>query len=255
MASSASPVDELLLKMLSWSHSRKVEGMISELTHQIASFLQLGGPVVTVIAGLSVIALALILVKAFEFLVLGVGSSRRAKTGVKLWLSHRPGDALAAIGMPKSAADKAVLTACKLLESRNSKSEIEERVGVQAAGDLHHFAKGVRALEAIAQVAPLIGLFGTVLGMIEAFQALQSAGSNVDPSALAGGIWVALMTTAAGLAVAMPVSLVVTWLEGRLEAERVAIETLTSALLLPSIDRGIEQSEGLPAGAALSYAR
>ncbi len=229
--------------------------MISDLTGQITSFLQLGGPVVTVIAGLSVVALALILVKAFEFLVCGIGRSHRAKNGVHLWLSNRPGEALSRISSPRSAVDKAVLTTCKLLENRAQKAEIEERVGVQAAGDLHHFSKGIRALEAIAQVAPLIGLFGTVLGMIEAFQALQSAGSNVDPSALAGGIWVALMTTAAGLAVAMPVSLVVTWLEGRLEAERVAIETLTSALLLPSLDHGVEQSDGLPAGAALSYAR
>lgn len=67
--------------------------------------------------------------------------------------------------------------------------------------------------------------------MIEAFQALQGAGNAVDPSLLAGGIWVALLTTAVGLAVAMPVSLVLTWFETRLENERVAIETMTTSLL------------------------
>ena len=68
--------------------------------------------------------------------------------------------------------------------------------------------------------------------MIEAFQKLQGAGNAVDPSLLAGGIWVALLTTAAGLALAMPVSLVVTFFEGLIENERVAIETLSSAVIL-----------------------
>ena len=57
---------------------------------------------------------------------------------------------------------------------------------------------GFRLLDTIGQTAPLLGLFGTVLGMIDAFQALQEAGQAVDPSLLAGGIWVALLTTAAG---------------------------------------------------------
>ncbi|MCV0429596.1 MAG: MotA/TolQ/ExbB proton channel family protein [Roseibium sp.] len=209
--------------------------MVSQITSQIASFLQLGGPVVMVIAGLSVIALALILVKVFEFLFCRVGSPKRARAVVQLWRLGRPLDARRHMSGPKSAAEKSVATTLQLVESRVAKPVIEERISVQVAGDLHQFSKGVRALEAIAQIAPLIGLFGTVLGMIEAFQALQSAGSNVDPSALAGGIWIALMTTAAGLAVAMPVSLVVTWLEGRLENERVAIETLTSALLMQNV--------------------
>ena len=72
----------------------------------------------------------------------------------------------------------------------------------------------------MAQIAPLLGLFGTVLGMIDAFRALQSAGTAVDPTVLAGGIWVALLTTAAGLAVAMPTSLLLTWLESRTARER-----------------------------------
>ncbi|WP_420414973.1 MotA/TolQ/ExbB proton channel family protein [Roseibium sp.] len=228
--------------------------MITKILEQVVSILQLGGPVVTVIAGLSVIALALILVKVFEFLFCGIGNTRREKEGVQAWLSNQQRHAITHIQRSKSAAGKAVLTTCQLLEKRAQKPEIEERVSVQAASDLHHFSKGIRALEAIAQVAPLIGLFGTVLGMIEAFQALQSAGSNVDPSVLAGGIWVALMTTAAGLAVAMPVSLIVTWLEGRLEAERIAIQTLTSRLLLPESGILDYQPDGPVTEPAFAYA-
>jgi biopolymer transport protein ExbB len=83
-----------------------------------------------------------------------------------------------------------------------------------------------------------LGLFGTVLGMIAAFQSLQSAGTQVDPSVLAGGIWVALLTTAAGLAVAMPTALVLSWLESRMEAERVIADKAILTILAPSSNAG-----------------
>jgi biopolymer transport protein ExbB len=83
----------------------------------------------------------------------------------------------------------------------------------------------------VAQVAPLLGLFGTVLGMIEAFQGLQQAGAAVDPSALAGGIWVALLTTAVGLVVAMPASLLLTWFDGRIAGESLMAQRLIDTAL------------------------
>lgn len=81
-----------------------------------------------------------------------------------------------------------------------------ERLEAEAEIRFARLERGLRYLDNVAQLAPLLGLFGTVLGMIEAFQALQDAGSQVDPSVLAGGIWVALLTTAVGLVVAMPTS-------------------------------------------------
>ena len=92
---------------------------------------------------------------------------------------------------------------------------------------------GFRLLDSVAQLAPLLGLFGTVLGMIEAFQSLQSAGSTVDPSLLAGGIWVALMTTAVGLAVAMPTSMILAWFESRTARERVFADKALRTVLAP----------------------
>ncbi len=81
-------------------------------------------------------------------------------------------------------------------------SEIYQREG---AACLERYGIGLRTLELISHLAPLLGLFGTVLGMIDAFQALEAATGPVDPSALSGGIWAALTTTAVGLAVAIPV--------------------------------------------------
>jgi biopolymer transport protein ExbB len=64
--------------------------------------------------------------------------------------------------------------------------------------------KRLSVLASIAHLAPLLGLFGTVLGMIEVFRRLESIGGRADVSLLSGGIWVALLTTAFGLLVAIP---------------------------------------------------
>ena len=90
--------------------------------------------------------------------------------------------------------------------------------GAVAALDGH-----LRILEVVASLAPLLGLFGTVLGMIDAFQALEAAGRQVNPALLSGGIWKALLTTAAGLAAAIPVSMANSWFERRVEVESAAM--------------------------------
>ena len=97
--------------------------------------------------------------------------------------------------------------------------------GTALAGDLlSAMSRRMRLLETIVQAAPMLGLLGTVLGMIEAFGKLAANGGVGDPGQLAGGIWIALSTTAAGLAVAIPFYFVVNWLEERIERERVAME-------------------------------
>jgi len=80
-------------------------------------------------------------------------------------------------------------------------SEIQD--AVQAAGKHETFAleKRTNLLASVAGIAPMLGFFGTVLGMIRAFQEIQNLQGNVNPSVLAGGIWEALVTTAAGLLV------------------------------------------------------
>ena len=92
---------------------------------------------------------------------------------------------------------------------------------------------GLRPLELIATIAPLLGLLGTVLGMISAFQALQDAGARADPSMLAGGIWEALLTTAAGMAVAIPASIALTWFESITDRLRLEMEDAATRILQP----------------------
>jgi len=196
------------------------------------NLIALGGPVVAILIGLSIVALALILVKLYQFATLQMGTHWAAGEAVAMWSSDRRRDALARLAGNRSPVAAVLIVIMRLAADRSvPKQVIEDEAGRVAQERLYGMRRGFRALEAIAQVAPLLGLFGTVLGMIEAFRALQSAGNAVDPSLLAGGIWVALLTTAVGLAVAMPVSLVLTWLESRVENERIAIETMATRLL------------------------
>jgi len=96
----------------------------------------------------------------------------------------------------------------------NSKSEVLEdvlhRTGSQ---EIKKLEERLPILSAIGHLTPLMGLLGTVLGMIVCFQDMQTLGSQADPAALAGGIWISLLTTAFGLIVAIPVMAVYHFLE------------------------------------------
>lgn len=85
-------------------------------------------------------------------------------------------------------------------QSREIMKESIEESGRQVVLDLERF---LNALGTIAAISPLLGLLGTVIGMIDVFAVITVQGAN-DTSQLAGGIWQALITTAAGLSVAIP---------------------------------------------------
>lgn len=76
-----------------------------------------------------------------------------------------------------------------------------EAMNAQAAEELTNLESGMGVISSIAAIGPMLGFFGTVLGMMKAFMQIELLGGGVNPSRLAGGIWEALVTTAAGLAV------------------------------------------------------
>ncbi len=131
-----------------------------------------------------------------------------------------------------------------------------ERAAIRSAMEdvgrrqIHHLERYVGAIGALASVTPLMGLLGTVLGMIRVFQDLvQEAGAQgvVDPTQLAGGIWEALVTTAAGLAVAIPLYLGYRYLLGRLDATSVDLEEAAAQmldLLAPPPQEGLSGTDG-----------
>ena len=86
-------------------------------------------------------------------------------------------------------------------------------------------------MEVVASISPLLGLFGTVLGMIKAFLNLEKAGSQIDPALLAGGIWEALLTTAFGLVVAVILQLLQNAVMYIIDNQIVTMQKSTTMLL------------------------
>ena len=107
-----------------------------------------------------------------------------------------------------------------------------ERAALEAAGpELDELSGDLTVLAFLVQAAPLLGLLGTVFGMVDLFGSLEQGGARVDAALLASGIWKALLTTAAGLIVAIPSLGAHMWFERRLERLRVAIEAGLAGIL------------------------
>ncbi len=101
---------------------------------------------------------------------------------------------------------------------RNKPSEEREKLISRAGSKIvRQMEKYLRALAVIVNTATLLGLLGTVTGMIKAFMKIQELGGRVDASVLAGGIWEALITTAAGLFVAIPTMIFYHYFESKVD--------------------------------------
>ena len=90
------------------------------------------------------------------------------------------------------------------LEVKDQSQETLEAIIVHATEEeVRGLSRYLQALATIGNIAPLLGLLGTVVGMIKAFMVIQEMGGKVNAAVLAGGIWEAMLTTALGLAVAL----------------------------------------------------
>lgn len=175
-----------------------------------------GGMVLYILAGMSVLVLTLILYKILQFSVLKVQASRESRA-LALWQEGERDQARGLV-MNNSAPVSRLMAGAMTARSKGiQRSAIEEILEIEAVREIAGLRQFLRAIELVAITAPLLGLLGTVLGMIEAFRALEEAGSRVDPSILSGGIWVALLTTAAGLVVAIPAATFHSLFEGAVE--------------------------------------
>ena len=115
-------------------------------------------------------------------------------------------------------------------ESRATGNDIEKAVQTTGVIELGFLERGLVVLATIANVAPLLGFLGTVAGMISAFGSIAEAG-QVDAALVAGGIKVALITTATGLIIAIPVNIGYNFFVTRIDKLIVDMEEGTGAVL------------------------
>jgi biopolymer transport protein ExbB len=192
--------------------------------------IALGGAVMWPLAVLSVIGLAVVFWKAARFALGGVwGGARGASGAVTLWQTGARTVALAQAAALGGA--RARFAAATMAEAARAGPAAEAEAGRIARAILAEARAGLRFLDFVATAAPLLGLLGTVLGMIDAFRALEAAGARTDPAILAGGMWEALLTTAAGMAVALPAAAALSLFEGAIERLRHDMEDLATRIL------------------------
>jgi len=177
------------------------------------ALLEAGGPVVMLLLGLSVMALTLVLVKLYQFRRARLWQRGPAREALALWHQGEADKALEVAGASANPTAQALARAVRGRRRELPDAAVREEVLRYGSDALFQLRRGFRPLEVIGSLAPLLGLLGTVLGMIEAFQQLEAAGNKVNPAILSGGIWEALLTTAVGLSVAIPVVAVLNGLE------------------------------------------
>ena len=219
----------------------------ADILEQMFRLVDDGGPVLYVLLVISVLALTLMFAKLIQFWMLRVHARGFISPALHAWRDGRNREALSILRGQRNPVARVLEVALRgSADDERGELLIREEITRVASLQLDNLRGGLRSLAMVATISPLIGLLGTVLGMINAFRALQEAGNKVDPSILSGGIWVALLTTAAGLIVAIPAAVAHNWMEGVVyrtqRAMEDAVTRIFTAQITPSSD-GIQQAD------------
>lgn len=201
-------------------------------------FFVAGGPIIIILTVLAVIALGVAIVKLVQFYRIGVGrNSFVADVVKKLRGDHWRASLDVLEPKPNPVAVVMAAAVRGKADAAMDDQVVREEVTRVAQAQLDAMERGLALLSLIATIAPLIGLLGTVLGMIEAFQQMEGVGDRIEPAVLAGGIWEALLTTAAGLSVAIPAAVLFTWLQRAVDVEAQRMEdAATQVFTIPLYD-------------------
>ncbi len=197
-----------------------------------------GGPVMMVLLAVSGLAVLIIVAKLLQFARLGLGNLRFVDPAMTALGRNEPQAALALLAKRRHPVARAMESAITTsTDSRLTPEDRDAEINRVGSAQIRDLESHLRGLEVIANLSPLLGLLGTVIGMIGAFAKLEDAGSKVDPAMLAGGIWEALMTTAFGLVIAIPALAAFYVLEGRVESVRAVMKDVVTRILGSTVAR------------------
>ena len=186
-------------------------------------FLSKGGFLVIPIGFCSVIAVAIFLERLIRFTFLGRRGKGLTEKVTELVRQDRDDEARR-LAAEVSCPTGRILS--QALEVSEADRETLETVIVHATDkEVRYLSRYLQLLATVANIAPLLGLLGTVIGMIKAFMVIQQMGGKVNASVLAGGIWEAMLTTALGLGVALPTMLAYSYLISRVDAYEAKLQT------------------------------
>lgn len=187
----------------------------------IVSFLAKGGPLVIPIIFCSLLSVALICERFYQFHKARLKDPKFIE-GIQMMLKQNQHEkALHKCKSAKSPIGNILATGIEKSHNKSlsiSREELENALSHAGQMELRELDRYLSTLATIANIAPLLGLFGTVTGMIKAFMVIQNLGGKVNASVLAGGIWEALLTTALGLGVAIPTVIAYNYFVGKVES-------------------------------------
>ncbi len=190
-----------------------------------------GGPIIALLVVLSFVSLALIVFKIIQLRPVTSGAALR-ESALAQYEGGEKTKAETTAGQGKSPADRVLSYAIQALGKGRSGQPLTAELTRRGNEEFTKMNSYIRVLELIAMISPLLGLLGTVLGMIQSFQELELAEGAANASVLAGGIWQALLTTAAGLLVAIPAAVGASLLAARAERGAQLIEGAVAQLML-----------------------
>jgi biopolymer transport protein ExbB len=180
------------------------------------SFLANGGPVMWLLLLVGLVALVVFIERAL-YLHRGQIRSNEFLNGIKNLLQK--GRLMEALTVcEETPGPVAAVVKAGLRHADDDEQGMRFAVQEAALTELPLLERRIGTLAAVAQIAPLLGLLGTLLGMIRTFWLFNQSGNYATPAVLAGGMWEALLTAAAGLAIAIPVHLARHFLNGRVRA-------------------------------------
>jgi biopolymer transport protein ExbB len=194
--------------------------------------LNKGGPVMFVLFALSIYVTAIIIYKAYQFWQCRLSDCDFAQEVVSSLKRADVDNATIVLNGQENPLARVIETALHCLKDNLMPKESKEHeIEIAGTAEIRKLESHLKGLEMSGNIAPLLGLLGTVGGMITTFATLQEAGSRIDPSLLAGGIWEALLTTVAGLSIAIPSVVAYYIIDGKIEKFRHALEATTTRIM------------------------
>jgi len=178
-------------------------------------FILKGGMMMYPIILCSIVAIAIILNRAYHFFRIRIDVSQFLSQIEQALQSNKIDIALK--HAKNTRGPLSTIVEAGISNSQKDIAKWEKAISRVGTKELLKLEKNLRSLGIIAHISPLLGLLGTVTGMIKAFMKIQELGGKVDASVLAGGIWEALLTTAAGLFVAIPTMVAYHYFEGKVD--------------------------------------
>jgi biopolymer transport protein ExbB len=179
----------------------------------------------------SLVGLGVIIAKAWTLRQAHAGSRLLLETVQRAAREGRLDEALEMASRGRGPTAAILVVGLRRIRTGNlAEGELEQAVATTSAIELGFLERGLVVLATVAHVAPLMGFLGTVAGMIIAFGSIQVAG-DVEPALVAGGIKVALLTTAAGLLIAIPVNVAYNFFITRIDQLIVDMDECAQAVL------------------------